>query len=76
MGVVTYSPAVADAAQLVLTARLGDVHVSLALPASDMLWPNVSIPKDEVDERPGAANVGPFFRRCSGRLWSLPCKPR
>ena len=62
-GVVTfYSPAVAsDAAQLVLTARRGDVHVSLAPPASDMLWPNVSIPKDEVDERLGAANVGLFF---------------
>ena len=57
-----YSPAVAsDAAQLVLTARRGDVHVSLAPPASDMLWPNVSIPKDEVDERLGAANVGLFF---------------
>ena len=26
-----------------------------------MLWPNVSIPKDEVDERLGAANVGLFF---------------
>lgn len=62
-GIVTfYSPAVAsDAAQLVLTARRGDVHVSLAPPASDMLWPNVPTPKDEVDERLGAANVGLFF---------------
>ena len=59
-GVVTFfSPALAaEAAQLVLTSRPGDVCATLAPPRSDLVWRNVSAPARDVAERLRAADAG------------------